>query len=51
LYQGIDFSLAFTRAKFEELNIDLIKKTMLPVKQVLQDANMDKKLVDEIVLV
>jgi molecular chaperone DnaK (HSP70) len=51
LYQGIDFSLSFTRAKFEELNLDLIKKTMLPVKQVLQDANMDKKQVDEIVLV
>jgi molecular chaperone DnaK (HSP70) len=51
LHQGIDFSLTFSRAKFEELNMDLFKKTMLPVKQVLQDAGMDKKDVHEVVLV
>eukprot|EP01038_Epipyxis_sp_PR26KG_P009233 gene9233-12447_t len=51
LYQGIDFSLTFTRAKFEELNLDLFKKTIAPVKQVLQDANMDKKSVHQVVLV
>ena len=51
LHQGIDFSLTFTRAKFEELNMDLFKKTMLPVKQVLSDAGMDKSQVHEVVLV
>ena len=51
LHQGIDFSLPFSRAKFEELNMDLFKKTILPVKQVLEDAGVDKKKVDEIVLV
>lgn len=28
LHEGIDFSLALTRAKFEELNQDLFKKTL-----------------------
>lgn len=51
LHQGIDFSLTFTRAKFEELNMDLFKKTMIPVKQVLTDAGMDKSQVHEVVLV
>jgi molecular chaperone DnaK (HSP70) len=38
LHQGIDFSLPVSRAKFEELNIDLFKKTLQPVAQVLKDA-------------
>ncbi|TFK44512.1 heat shock protein 70 [Crucibulum laeve] len=48
---GNDFSTSLTRAKFEELNIDLFKKTMKPVEQVLRDANISKDEVDEIVLV
>merc|ERR1712176_467111 len=40
-----------TRAKFEELNIDLFKKTLGPVKQVLEDGELQKKDVDEIVMV
>jgi len=51
LFQGIDFSMPFTRAKFEELNMDLFKKTLQPVKQVLADAQMDKKVVHQVVLV
>ena len=34
LHQGIDFSLSISRAKFEELCIDLFKNTLAPVKQV-----------------
>jgi endoplasmic reticulum chaperone BiP len=44
-------SIPFSRAKFEELNMDLFKKTLAPVKQVLSDANMDKAKVNQIVLV
>jgi len=51
IYQGIDFSMPFSRAKFEELNLDLFKKTIDPVKQVLSDANMAKKDVQQVVLV
>ena len=32
-----------TRAKFEELNLDLFKKTLTPVQNVLRDASMAKK--------
>ncbi|KAI0310388.1 heat shock protein 70 family [Amylostereum chailletii] len=48
---GNDFSETLTRAKFEELNIDLFRKTMKPVEQVLKDAGVKKNEIDEIVLV
>jgi chaperone protein DnaK len=51
LYQGQDFSLTISRAKFEELCLDLFKKTISPVQQVLSDAKMSKKDVHQIVLV
>lgn len=49
--QGEDFSTTISRAKFEELNLDLFKKTMVPVTQVLKDSGMSKKEVEQIVLV
>merc|ERR1712240_645334 len=51
LFEGEDFSETLTRAKFEELNMDLFRSTMKPVGKVLEDADMTKKEVDEIVLV
>merc|ERR1711907_510004 len=50
-YDGIDFSETLTRARFEDLNIDLFKKTLKPVSTVLEDAGMKKTEIDEIVLV
>lgn len=50
-FKGADFSETLTRAKFEELNIDLFKKTLKPVEQVLKDAKVKKSEVDDIVLV
>src|SRR5271155_2261139 len=50
-FDGRDFSETLTRAKFEELNLDLFKKTMKPVEQVLKDANVKKNEIDDIVLV
>jgi len=51
LMDGVDFSETLTRARFEELNLDLFKKTLAPVNKVLEDADMSKSEVDEIVLV
>merc|ERR1719238_2206479 len=51
LYDGVDFSETLTRARFEELNIDLFKKTLGPVGKVMSDAGLKKSEVDEIVLV
>ncbi|KAJ9114175.1 hypothetical protein QFC20_001691 [Naganishia adeliensis] len=48
---GNDFSETLTRAKFEELNIDLFRKTMRPVEQVLKDSGVKKEEIDDIVLV
>eukprot|EP00604_Paraphysomonas_vestita_P000203 CAMPEP_0174825330 /NCGR_PEP_ID=MMETSP1107-20130205/42656_1 /TAXON_ID=36770 /ORGANISM="Paraphysomonas vestita, Strain GFlagA" /LENGTH=511 /DNA_ID=CAMNT_0016056849 /DNA_START=3200 /DNA_END=4735 /DNA_ORIENTATION=- len=51
LVDGIDFSETLTRARFEELNIDLFKKTLTPVEKVLEDGDMKIEDIDEIVLV
>ncbi|CAM8948989.1 unnamed protein product [Rhodiola kirilowii] len=51
LYDGNDFSLNITRDRFEELNMDLFRKCMEPVKKCLRDANMDKSDVHDVVLV
>jgi len=51
LSEGFDFSETLTRARFEELNNDLFKKTMGPVGRVMEDADLSKSEIDEIVLV
>ncbi len=51
LAQGVDFSTTISRAKFEELNMDLFKKTLTPVTQVLKDAGMSKEDIHQIILV
>lgn len=50
-FDGIDYSASISRAKFESLCSDLFKKTFDPVEKVLNDANVDKSSIDEIVLV
>ncbi|CAL4982458.1 unnamed protein product [Urochloa decumbens] len=51
LYEGIDFYSTITRARFEELNMDLFRKCMEPVEKCLRDAKMDKSSVHDVVLV
>merc|ERR1711871_1903073 len=51
LFDGIDFSESLTRARFEELCGDLFKKTLGPVKNVMDDSGLKKTRVDEVVLV
>ncbi|KAF2587142.1 hypothetical protein F2Q70_00037573 [Brassica cretica] len=51
LYESIDFYSPITRARFEELNMDLFRKCMEPVEKCLRDAKMDKSSVDDVVLV
>ncbi|GAB1599217.1 endoplasmic reticulum chaperone BiP-like [Argonauta hians] len=51
LFDGEDFSEAITRAKFEDLNMDLFRSTTKPVQKVLEDSTLKKKDIDEIVLV
>merc|ERR1719273_2811099 len=49
--QGLDFSETLTRARFEELNNDLFRKTLKPVATVLKDGGLKKSELDEVVLV
>ncbi|KAJ7947670.1 Heat shock cognate 70 kDa protein [Quillaja saponaria] len=51
LYEGIDFYTTITRARFEELNMNLFRKCMEPVEKCLRDAKMDKSSVHDVVLV
>ncbi|KAK9902653.1 hypothetical protein WJX75_001465 [Coccomyxa subellipsoidea] len=51
LFEGIDFYTTITRARFEELNMDLFRRCMEPVEKVLRDAKMDKGSIHDIVLV
>jgi len=51
LIDGIDFFTSISRARFEELNAELFKKTLEPVQKALVDAKLDKSQIHEIVLV
>ncbi|CAM0901778.1 unnamed protein product [Alopecurus aequalis] len=51
LVNGVDLSEPLTRARFEELNADLFRKTMAPVKKAMADAGLSKGDIDEVVLV
>eukprot|EP00808_Paulinella_micropora_P027990 g65068.t1 len=51
LLDGEDFAETLTRARFEDLNDDLFKKTLTPVTTVLKDAGLKKSEIDEIILV
>eukprot|EP00210_Caulerpa_lentillifera_P004652 g4437.t1 len=51
LFEGIDFASSITRARFEELNIDLFRKCMDPVGKCLRDGKMDKTQIHDVVLV
>jgi len=49
--EGIDVSETITRARFEELCSELFKRTLQPVRQAMEDADMKKADIDEVVLV
>ena len=51
LFDGTDLSEPLTRARFEELNNDLFRKTLGPVKKAMEDAGFKKSEINEIVLV
>ncbi|XP_037031123.1 heat shock protein 70 B2-like [Bradysia coprophila] len=51
LIDGIDFYTKISRARFEELCADLFRATIEPVEKALRDAKMDKRQIDDIVMV
>ena len=51
LMDGQDLNVTITRSKFEDLCIDLFKKCIPPLENVLKDAKMSKSEINEVVLV
>ncbi|GFS37756.1 heat shock protein 70 A1 [Trichonephila inaurata madagascariensis] len=51
LYEGIDFYSKISRARFEELCMDLFRSTLQPVESALSDAKLDKNSIHDVVLV
>ncbi|XP_065885546.1 heat shock cognate 71 kDa protein-like isoform X3 [Dysidea avara] len=51
LFEGIDFCTTITRARFEELNMDLFRSTLEPISKCLLDANLAREEIDNVVLV
>eukprot|EP00750_Incisomonas_marina_P002841 INCI12714.1.p1 GENE.INCI12714.1~~INCI12714.1.p1 ORF type:complete len:638 (+),score=152.22 INCI12714.1:360-2273(+) len=51
LFEGVDYQVTISRAKFEQMNMALFRKTMEPVQRVLADARTEKSQVDEVILV
>merc|ERR1712159_470514 len=51
LFNKTDFNSTISRAKFEDMNMALFRKTMQPVEQVLRDAKMSKSDIHDVVLV
>nr|WIM01495.1 heat shock protein 70-like A [Limnephilus lunatus] len=51
LHEGIDFYSKISRARFEEMCMDMFRSTLIPVERALNDAKLDKKAINEVVLV
>ncbi|OVA11028.1 Heat shock protein 70 family [Macleaya cordata] len=51
LYDGKDFNETLTRARFEDINLDLFKKCIELVEKCIQDSKFHKSQVHEVVLV
>ncbi|XP_034704001.1 heat shock cognate 70 kDa protein-like [Vitis riparia] len=51
LYEGVDFYTTITRARFEDLNMNLFRKCMEPVDKCLRDSKIGKSSVQDVVLV
>ncbi|KAL1360268.1 hypothetical protein AAHE18_04G165400 [Arachis hypogaea] len=51
LSQGIDLCSSITRARFEELNMDLFKECMKAVDRCLTDAKIEKNSIHDVVLI
>ncbi|CAH1439573.1 unnamed protein product [Lactuca virosa] len=51
LHEGIDFSMKFSRAKFEDLNMEYFDRCIKTLEACLSDAKIKKPEVNEVILV
>lgn len=47
LANGVDFYTTITRAKFEELTNDILRRTLEPVEKAISDARISKNKVEQ----
>ncbi|HJF20474.1 MAG TPA: molecular chaperone DnaK [Enterococcus columbae] len=47
----LHLEMTLTRAKFDELTVDLVERTKVPVRQALKDAGLTQADIDEVILV
>ena len=47
----LHLEMTLTRAKFDELTVDLVERTKIPVRQALKDAGLSQSEIDEVILV
>ncbi|WP_265459191.1 molecular chaperone DnaK [Enterococcus sp. HY326] len=47
----LHLEMTLTRAKFDELTLDLVERTKVPVRQALKDAGLSQSEIDEVILV
>lgn len=48
---SLHLETTLTRAKFDELTVDLVDRTKKPVRQALKDAGLSQSDIDQVVLV
>lgn len=51
LHKGRDLKVSITRTRFEELIQDLVRAIIEPLDRVLREAKIDKKSVDDVILI
>lgn len=51
IYQDIDFSVEISRARFEQINGDLLRNTLKPVEKALKDADLSEEQINNVILV
>lgn len=51
LYEGVDFFTSLTRARFNEINMDLFRRAIDLIAEAMKRAKLDKKSIDEVVMV
>jgi heat shock protein 5 len=51
LFEGEDMNEVLTRARFEDVAAPVLKKTMIPIANVLEDAELTPEDIDDVVLV
>lgn len=51
IHKNIDFCVEISRARFEQINGDLLRQTLVPVEKAIEDAKLLKSQINNVILV